>query len=93
MALETKSTRDLWLAGYLLTIEGVDIEKLSLLPDGRTVEFVLSYDSENINFQEITRDYYNRKAQVDPRVYKERMDDLKDLLHNSMGLEIKTQKK
>ena len=90
----TFKTKDINQAAFIWCQAGTKIEKLigqSQQRKGTTVHFAFTLTCSEEELHQLQIDYANGDTVVEPKMYCQKQNDLRDLLHSTLGL--KTGKK
>jgi len=87
-------TKDLNLAAFLWSQDGVELTKLDGKSQGggSTVYFAFTLPLSETEFAQLQIDHANGKTTVEPGKFCQRQGQLRDLLHTSLGTRRKSNK-
>jgi hypothetical protein len=87
----TKDTKDINLGAFLWCQKGTSVKDTILSGRGihPTVVFIFELDMTEDEYKELTKNYFNKNTNVEPRTFVDRQNDLKDILHSQIHIERK----
>ena len=84
----TFKTKDMNLAAFIWCQPGAKIEKLqgqSQRAKGTTVHFLFTLECSEEDLHALQIDYANGDTRVEPKMFCEKQNSLRDLLHSTLG--------
>jgi len=82
-------TKDLNQAAFIWCQEGAELEKLEgTKATGTTIYFVFTLPVTDEELRKLQFEYANEKTLVEPQQFIAKQNNLRDLLHSSLGLQV-----
>lgn len=84
MCRET-STKDIEEAAFLMCQEGVEFHRADTKPKANGVAvFFVFQGVEEVSFDKLRREFFNRHALVEPKAYVQALTDIRNVLHDAL---------